>query len=270
MSSKRSIDDDLRVAHMLADAARSITRPYFRASFLEALSKKDHEFDPVTQADKDAEYVMREILALERPDDAILGEEYGLSDGTSGYTWVIDPIDGTRAFLCGSPTWGVLIALNYHKKPFLGILEQPFTQERFIGVGGQNAEWTRTTFRGDVQRHPLKTRQCHSLDNAILMTTFPEIGTLEEKKAFDAVRDSVKLTRYGLDCYAYGLLAMGQIDLVIEAGLQPYDIQALIPIIETAGGLVTNWQGGSCYDGGQVLAAGNSEIHKMVIDLLNR
>lgn len=264
----RSQADDLRVAHMLADAARSITRPYFRGSFLEAHSKSSVEYDPVTQADREAECVMREILALERPDDSILGEEFGMTEGTSGYTWVIDPIDGTRAFICGSPTWGVLVALNLGEKPHLGIFEQPFTQERFVGVAGEEAIWTRTTLRGDVRTQPLQTRACDGLENAILMTTFPEIGAEAERRAFERVRDVVKLTRYGLDCYAYGLLAMGQINLVIEAGLKPYDIQALIPIIETAGGIVTNWQGGPCHEGGQILAAGDAVTHQMAMALL--
>jgi len=264
----RDVADDLRVAHILADAARSVTRPYFRSAVLGTSNKSTSGFDPVTQADKDAEYVMREILALERPDDAILGEEQGHTPGDSGYTWVIDPIDGTRAFLCGSPTWGVLVALNAGAKPYLGLFEQPFTQERFIGIAGQDTVWTQTSLRGDVQKKVMQTRDCKAIKDAVLLTTFPEIGTPQEAKAFHCVRDQVKITRYGLDCYAYGLLAMGQVDLVIEAGLQPYDIQALIPIIEAAGGLVTNWQGGDCHDGGQVLAAGNADLHAQAMTLL--
>lgn len=270
----RDTEDDLRVAHQLADIARSVILPYFRTSSLQTNNKflNNADFDPVTQADKQAEQAMRRALATQRPDDAIFGEEYGHTFGTSGYTWVLDPIDGTRAFICGSPTWGVLIALNAGGKPYLGILDQPFSGERFTGLT-QTSDASQPCFsqwsRGETPEHNLRVRtSCETLSDAVLMTTFPEIGTSQEAAAFNKIRDQVKLTRYGLDCYAYGLLAMGHIDLVIEAGLNAYDIQALVPVVEGAGGIITNWQGGSCYNGGQVIAAGSKKLYTQALDML--
>ena len=249
-------------AHAAADAARAAILPFFRGQDL-GLTSKRSDFDPVTHADRAAERAMRETIAATRPQDAILGEEYGKTDGTSGLTWVLDPIDGTRAFICGTATWGVLISLNDANGPIFGIIDQPYTGERFVGGLGdaQLVRFEETT--------PLAVRPCSDLSNATLLTTFPEIGTNAERKAFEHVRNKVKLTRYGLDCYAYALLALGQIDLVIEAGLQSYDIAAPIAVIEAAGGFVTNWQGDPVHDGGQVVAAGDKAMHAAAMALLN-
>jgi histidinol phosphatase-like enzyme (inositol monophosphatase family) len=253
-----------RVAHRLADLARPITLAPFRSGALDISNKDEAGFDPVTQADRAAETAMRAALAELRPRDGILGEEFGAKTGTSGLTWVLDPIDGTRAYLSGTPTWGVLIALSDASGPRLGIIDQPFTAERFAGGFG------RATLTGPHGDAALSTRATASLSEAILFTTFPEVGTPAERAGFDAVARSVRLTRYGMDCYAYGLLAAGQIDLVIEAGLQAYDIAAPIAVIEAAGGLVSNWQGGAAAGGGRVLAAANPQVHAAALDLLRQ
>jgi len=254
----------IATAHALADAARVETLRYFRDGDLGISNKAEAGFDPVTQGDHAAEEAIRAILAERRPDDGILGEEQGLTEGTSGLTWVVDPIDGTRAFLSGTPTWGVLVALSDASGPRLGIIDQPYIGERFIGGLGE------ARLDGPHGSRPLKTRATATLDEAILFTTFPEVGTQEEGRAFHELAAQVRLTRYGMDCYAYALLALGQIDLVVEAGLHPYDIHAPIAVIEAAGGIVTDWQGGSAADGGRVLAAANAEIHAAALEILSR
>ncbi len=252
-----------QTAAEMAEAARAAILPHFRAEGLGADNKLSEGFDPVTVADRAAEQAMRAVLAARRPMDAILGEEYGHESGESGLTWVLDPIDGTRGFLSGTPTWGVLIALSDASGPVLGVIDQPYTSERFEGGLGR-AVWS-----GPLGARPLASRPARPLSEAILFTTFPEVGTEAEAAAFRRVSAQARLTRYGMDCYAYALLAAGQIDLVIEAGLQAYDVQAPIAVIEAAGGLVTDWQGGKAHEGGQVLAAANAEIHAAALALLN-
>ena len=251
-----------RCAHELADAARAAILPHFRSAALDTENKASAGFDPVTVADRAAERAMRDVLVRLRPDDAILGEEYGAQAGSSGLTWVLDPIDGTRAFMSGTPTWGVLIAVVTDAGPVYGLIDQPYMGERFEGGFGV----AQLTAPRGVS--PLSTRPVGGLDQAIVFSTFPEIGTANERAAFERVSTAARLTRYGMDCYAYGLLALGQIDLVIEAGLQSYDICAPIAVIEAAGGTVTNWQGGPAHDGGQVLAAANPAIHAEALALL--
>lgn len=250
-------------AHALADAARAATLRYFRAPGLAADNKLAGGYDPVTAADRDAEAAMRAQLAERRPDDAILGEEYGAQPGTSGLTWVLDPVDGTRAFVSGTPTWGVLIAVGDDSGPRLGVIDQPFIGERFIGGFG-TAEVV-----GPLGRHALATRPPRPLEDAILFTTFPEVGSEAERAAFHTLAPRTKLTRYGLDCYAYALVAAGQIDLVVEAGLAPYDIQGPIAVIEAAGGIATDWRGRPAHNGGRVVAAANAEIHAAALDILS-
>ncbi len=254
---------DMQVAHQLADAAGKVILPYFRSQDLGAENKLSEGFDPVTVADRAAEDAMRALLAELRPEDAILGEEFPPQPGTSGRTWVLDPIDGTRGFISGTPTWGVLIALSEADGPILGVIDQPYIGERFSG-DAERAEMT-----GPLGPQQLKTRVGRGLEEAILFTTFPEVGTPEEGAAFGRVAEEVKLTRYGMDCYAYALLAAGQIDLVIEAGLNAYDIQAPIAVIEAAGGLVTDWQGGPVHEGGRALAAATPELHAAALQRLN-
>lgn len=252
------------VAEEMAEAARAVTLRYFRSEALAVDNKEAAGFDPVTIADREAEQAMRAVLAKHRPDDAIFGEEFGKSAGTSGLTWVLDPIDGTRAFISGAPSWGVLIGLDAGQGPVLGMVDQPYIGERFFGGFGK-ADWTR-----DGAQRAISVRACDGLDNAIIMTTFPEVGTPEEGAAFAAVSAKCKLTRFSLDCYAYALLAMGQIDLVIEAQLNAYDVQGPIGVVEGAGGIVTDWQGNPAHNGGQIIAAGDARVHAAALEILNK
>ena len=254
--------DLIRVAHLIADAARPETLHLFRSPGLVADDKGRGHFDPVTAADRAAEAAMRAVIARERPDDGILGEEMGIRAGTSGLTWVLDPIDGTRGYLCGTPTWGVLVSVADATGPLFGLIDQPFIGERFIGGFGLSE------VRGPHGTHPLATRPSRSLGSAIMLTTFPEVGTKVEGRAFRAVADRMQLTRYGMDCYGYALLAAGQVDLVIEAGLKPYDVHAPICVIQAAGGIVSNWQGGAAHHGGRIIAAANRDIHAVALQIL--
>ncbi|MEM7732044.1 MAG: histidinol-phosphatase [Pseudomonadota bacterium] len=257
-------DGIAETAHALADAARRAILPYFRAEGLSAESKDVQKFDPVTEADRAAERAMRAILRDQRPADGILGEEYGLTETESGLTWVLDPIDGTRGFMSGTPTWGVLIAVSNDSGPIYGLIDQPYTAERFEGGLG------RCGMTGPLGACELKVRGDRALEDAILFTTFPEVGSPQEGAAFQAVSEQVRLTRYGMDCYAYALLAAGQVDLVIEAGLQAYDVQAPIAVIEAAGGIVTDWRGGPAHEGGQILAAAGQRQHAAALEILSR
>ena len=257
-------DDIVETAHALADVAREATLAHFRRSGLSADNKLGAGFDPVTEADRACERAMRALLARRRPRDGILGEEYGTRKGESGLTWALDPIDGTRAFLSGAPTWGVLIAVADASGPIYGLIDQPYIGERFEGGLG------RARMQGPRGAAALATRPGRPLGEAILFTTFPEVGTATERAAFEAVAGAVRLTRYGLDCYAYALLACGQIDLVIEAGLNPYDIQAPIAVIEAAGGIVTDWRGGPAHGGGRAVAAAGRAQHRAALDILSR
>ncbi|WP_417269990.1 histidinol-phosphatase [Celeribacter sp.] len=256
------IAEVIETAQAAADAAREVTLRYFRGSELGTSSKRA-DFDPVTIADREAERVMREIITARRPDDAILGEEHGATDGTSGLTWVLDPIDGTRGFISGTPTWGVLIALRDETSALYGIVDQPYIGERFAGGFGT------ATLTGPQGVCDLGTKTNTDLGEALIFSTFPEVGTKADAKAFQALATQCKLTRYGMDCYAYALLAAGQIDLVVEAGLQSYDILGPLAVIEAAGGIVTDWQGGSAMDGGRVIAAANAEIHAKALEILS-
>lgn len=258
-----AVFSDIQVAHKMADAARAVILPHFRSRGLGAENKLAEGFDPVTIADRAAEEAMRAVLAELRPEDGILGEEFPPVQSQSGRTWVLDPIDGTRGFISGTPTWGVLIALSEGEGPILGVIDQPYIGERFSG-SKDIAEVT-----GPHGTQSLGSRETKDLAEAVLFTTFPEVGTAEEGAAFRRVADEVKLTRYGMDCYAYALLAAGQVDLVIEAGLNAYDIQAPIAVIEAAGGVVTDWQGGPAHEGGRALAAATPELHAAALALLN-
>lgn len=255
-------EDVMSTAAAMADAARAATLLHFRSPALSAENKETLRFDPVTVADRLSEDRMLEVLAARRPQDAVRGEERGAKPGTSGLTWHLDPIDGTRAYLCGAPTWGVLIAVADETGPIYGIIDQPFIGERFEGGLG------RAGVTGPMGRRALACRAARSLDQAILLSTFPEVGTEAEGAAFRRVAAKVRLTRYGMDCYGYALLAAGQVDLVIEAGLQSYDVMAPIAVIEAAGGMVTDWQGRPAHEGGQVIAAANPQVHAAALALL--
>lgn len=250
------------VANELADAARGAILPHFRAADLSTDNKLAGGYDPVTIADRAAEEAMRAVLARRRPNDAIVGEEFGNTSGTSGLIWVLDPIDGTRGFVGGTPTWGVLIAVGPESGPVLGIIDQPYIGERFTGAAGV------AHLRGPHGDGPIRTRSTRNLSDAVLFTTYPEVGTTQDRVGFEAVAQHVKLVRYGMDCYAYALVAAGQIDLVIEAGLNSYDIQAPIAVIEAAGGIVTDWSGAPVHQGGRALAAANTDIHAAALKIL--
>ncbi|RWR28524.1 inositol monophosphatase family protein [Sinirhodobacter populi] len=259
----------IALAQELADTARVETLRHFRtAGGPETSNKLAGGFDPVTVADRGAEKAMRDLLAQRRPQDGIFGEEYGVKRGESGLTWVLDPIDGTRGYMSGTPTWGVLISLSEELadgpgRPLMGLVDQPYVGERFLGGFG------RSELSGPRGVMPLRTRPARPLSEAVLFSTFPEVGTSEEGAAFARLSKQVRLTRYGMDCYAYALIAAGQIDLVVEAGLHPYDVGGPIAVIEAAGGIVTDWTGGPAWRGGRVLAAANREIHAEAMRVLN-
>ncbi len=253
----------ISAAHAAADASRAVTMAHFRTSGLQTANKDAAGFDPVTIADREAEATIRRVLDELRPQDGVQGEEFSEQPGSSGLTWVLDPIDGTRGFISGTPTWGTLIALRDRSGPIFGLIDQPFTNERFVGGLGA-AELVQ-----GGGRRPLRTGGGRHLGSSILFSTFPEIGTPTEQAAFQALSAKVRLTRYGMDCYAYALLALGMVDLVVEAGLHAYDIQAPIAVIQAAGGVVTNWAGDPAHDGGRVVAAANRRLHEQALELLS-
>ncbi|MEO1293750.1 MAG: histidinol-phosphatase [Pseudomonadota bacterium] len=256
----------LAVAHQLADAAATETLSRFRDASLSVDDKSTGGgFDPVTEADCAAETAMRRILAELRPQDGILGEEYTHKESESGILWVLDPIDGTRAYMAGIPLWGTLIAISDAEGPIFGIIAHPFTGERYVGSG----DFAELQHTGQAPRR-IRTRPCKRLADATLLSTFPEVGTAAERAAFAHLSAECRLTRYGTDCYGYALLASGQVDLVVEAGLQPYDVQAPQAVIEAAGGVFTTWDGGSASEGGRILAAGDPVIHRLAMDALNQ
>ena len=259
-----TVDADLiAFANRLADTAGKVIRPLFRQRIDVAHKQGRHDFDPVTEADKGAERAIRELLAGERPDDGVLGEEYGERKGTSGYRWVLDPVDGTRAFITGRHEWGSLIALEYDDKPILGILDQPVLGERFVGVNGA----AHLIQAGKASA--LQVRACDSLSKAVLCATDPgAYFSREQLSAFSRVERVVKMTRYGGDCYLFAALALGFVDMVIEAGFNAWDIAALIPLVEGAGGIITSWDGGSAGDGKTILASGDRRIHAEAMKLL--
>ncbi len=249
------------------DAAARETLPRFRADTT-IDNKLTHGFDPVTEADRSAEAAIRMIIGNRFPHHDILGEEHGQTQNGSAFQWIIDPIDGTRAFISGIPVWGTLIGLYHNGKPVAGVLDQPFTRERFLAMPGKDGPASWLHHDGSSPRR-LKTRDTVELAAAMLMTTSPHLLQNPADQAYERLEGAVKLFRYGCDCYAYALLAAGQIDLVVESGLNAYDIAALIPIVEGAGGTVTNWSGGDASQGGQVLAAANSTIHQAAMEILS-
>lgn len=253
-------------ADKLADSTRAAILPYFRAP--NAIDNKGAGalFDPVTEADRASETAMRALIEREFPDHGILGEEFGEKRSKSGYAWVLDPIDGTRAFIAGLPLWGVLIALTYGGKPVVGVMDQPYLDERYRGWVPLNSSGADVTVRGVTR--PLKTRACASLSDAILSSTDASLFNGPEADAFGRARARAKLTRYGYDCYAYAMVAAGHIDCVIESGLKSFDIAALIPIITGAGGGVCAWDGGDASLGGRVLAYGDVRVRDQALGLL--
>ena len=258
------VDDKLiAFANRLADASGAVIRPYFRQR-IEVVHKPGRApFDPVTEADKGGERAIRAIITRERPEDGILGEEYGETPGKNAYRWVLDPVDGTRAFITGRHEWGSLIALEENEVPVLGILDQPVLGERFIAVHGRSV-----LVEGD-KRTPLKVRECESLKSAILCATDPsQYFSAEQQAAFARVKEQARMTRYAGDCYLFAALALGFIDIIIEANFNRWDVAALIPLIEGAGGIMTSWDGSHCRDGKTILACGDKRVHEEAIKLL--
>src|SRR5437867_4509235 len=247
----------------LAAKSGEVILPFFRTSLsIDNKSTAGH-FDPVTAADRAAEAAMRVLIRRTFPTHGIVGEEYGSEREDAEYVWVLDPIDGTKSFICGMPAWGTLIALTRFGKPVFGMMHQPFLRESFTGDGEA------ARYRGPGGDRELAVRACAALEDAVLFTTSPLLMSEEDRGAFDRVEQRVRLSRYGGDCYAYCMLAAGHIDLVIETELKPHDVIPLVPIIAGAGGVLTTWDGGSALSGGRIIAAGDRAVHAAALEMLN-
>ena len=256
-AAKRARDDAFAdFALRAAVAAGDAILPHFRAPIDVEDKGGARGYDPVTEADRAAEAVIRAAIASRYPEHGIEGEEHGRLPGRLPFTWVIDPIDGTRSFILGHLHWATLIALNDGERPIIGVTHQPFVGESFIAVNG------RSTWQRGEERRALRTRRCARIEDAVVATTDPRhFKAGRQMRAFTAATGGARLVRYGGDCYCYTQLAMGLIDIVIETGLHAYDIQALIPLIENAGGAISKWEGGRCDAGGDVLACGDPALH---------
>jgi myo-inositol-1(or 4)-monophosphatase len=252
----------LLFAHALADASRAATLPHFRRRIEVTNKAALGRFDPVTEADRGAEAVMRQRITARFPDHGIAGEEFPDRMANGPFNWILDPVDGTRGFICGLPLWGTLIGLSHDGAPLLGMMDQPYTGERFWGVPGD------ARFRRAGAEETLRVRRCAALADAVLACTTPEMFTAEEFARFDALASATRMVRFGGDCYLYCMLAMGFIDIVAEAGLKPFDIAPLMPIVAAAGGVVTTWDGGDPRQGGRILASGDPAVHEAALKLL--
>ena len=247
----------------LAQVSGEVILPFFRSAIGAEDKSSGVAFDPVTEADRGAEAAMRRLIGQTFPAHGVIGEEYGQDRPDAEYVWVLDPIDGTKSFISGLPTWGTLIGLMHHGRPVYGMMAQPFTRERFYGDRRRARLRTLAVTRGDAPPQewtirPLRTRACASVNQATLVTTSPLlIRDDSDREAYYRVERQARLTRYGGDCYAYCALAAGFVDLVIDTDLKPHDIVALTPIIEGAGGVVTTWDGEDAAKGGRVVAAGD-------------
>ena len=263
MLDEQELNDMLDFARATIEAAGDIALKYFRVPVAVEDKAGTSRFDPVTRADREVEAFIRERINSTYPGHTIIGEEAGISLGTSGIKWLIDPIDGTRAYISGVPMWGILLGLMEGAECRLGLMHQPFLQETFSGsINGAFIHRGGTTQR-------MAARATGELADAILYCTHPDVFPAEEDFVkFKLIADQCRLMRYGGDCYSYCLLAQGCIDLVIEADLKPYDIVPLIPIIEAGGGVVTDWRGKPAVNGGHVVAAANSVLHEKVLRLL--
>lgn len=251
--------DLVALAHRLADAARPIAARYFRTG-VTVDDKSD--LSPVTVADREAEAAMRELLDHHVPDHGVFGEEHGAVRTDAEYVWVLDPIDGTKAFITGLPLFGTLIGLFHKGKPVLGIIDQPILRERWLGVDGE---------RSSLNGKPISVRACAGIASAYMYSTAPAMFAGSYARPHQALTEKVKLFRWGGDCYAYGLLASGHVDLVVEADLKLYDYAALIPVITGAGGTITDWKGKALdmQSDGAVVAAGDRTVHRAALDILS-
>ena len=240
------------------------TLKWFRQSVAVENKAENDEFDPVTAADRSCERTIRERIESQYPDHEIRGEEFA-DTGTNEWTWLIDPIDGTRAFISGFTHWGVLLGLLRNSAPYLGVMVQPFLDEVFVGDGSV------ATYIRNGDEMSMKTRTLETLADATLATTDPKLfESQSDKKVLEKLEANVRLTRYGNDCYQYAMVALGQIDLVVENCLKPWDILPLVPIVTGAGGIVSNWEGSDDLSSGKVIAASNSEIHAQAVACIGR
>jgi myo-inositol-1(or 4)-monophosphatase len=246
----------------LATASGETILPFFRTSLGIDNKSTSHDFDPVTEADRAAEAVMRRLIKGNFPQHGIVGEEFGNEREDAEYVWVLDPIDGTKSFIAGFPIWGTLIGLLHRGTPVFGMMHQPYIGERFSGDSGS------ARYQGPSGERKLTVRRCASLKEATSFTTSPRLMNSADRAAFNRVEAEVRLTRYGGDCYSYCMLAAGHLDLVVETELKPYDIAALIPIITGAGGVVTTWEGKPAQNGGRIIAAGDPRVHEAAMKLL--
>lgn len=253
------VQEYLELALRLAGLAGAAILPHFRRALAVDNKRTDAFFDPVTIADRAAEEAMRAELRRVCPSHGIYGEEQGKTQGEAALTWVIDPIDGTRSFILGQLHWGTLIALNDGRRPLLGIMHQPYVGETFVGTPGA-VYWKR-----DGVEHAMRARACPRLEDAAVSSTWLAPA---DRPAFEEIAARAKLVRQGGDCYNYCLLAAGLIDVVIESDLFAYDIQAVAPMIETAGGILTNWSGESAYEGGRIVACGDPRLHEQILKSL--
>ncbi len=247
----------------LASASGETILPFFRTSLSIENKNAGRDLDPVTEADRAAEAVMRRLIKANFPQHGIVGEEFGDERADAEYVWVLDPIDGTKSFISGLPIWGTLIALMRHGVPAFGMMHQPYIGERFSGDGGA------ATYDGPSGKRKLSVRRCASLAEATLYTTSPRLMNESDGAAFSRVENAARLSRYGGDCYSYCMLSAGHLDLVIETELKTYDIAALVPIITGAGGIVTTWDGKPAQHGGRIVAAGDPRVHEAALKLLN-
>lgn len=257
------MDDMKAFLRELAAAAAAQTLPRFRQAS-SITNKLAGGFDPVTEADREAERAIRSLIGARFPHHGVVGEEFGVTNPDSEEIWVIDPIDGTRAFISGLPLWGTLVGLTVEGKAVAGMMSQPFTGETFL------ADADGATYDGPGGPLRLRTRATTRLADATLCTTTPALFSGDKRVAYDRLESMVRLARYGTDCYAYCMLAAGHVDLVVEIGLQPYDIVALVPIIEQAGGVVTGADGGPAERGGEIVAAASPELHAAALEALAR
>ena len=256
-----AIDFSAFVDELAAVSGETIL-PFFRTALTIENKGAAGTFDPVTAADHAAETAMRSLVRRTFPHHGIVGEEFGEEAADAEYVWVLDPIDGTKSFISGMPAWGTLIALTRFGEPVFGLMNQPFIGERFSGDGGA------ARYRGPAGERDLRVRPCASLAEAVLFTTSPRLMKAADRRAFAAVEEAVRLSRYGGDCYAYCMLAAGHVDLVIETELKAYDVLALIPIIAGAGGIITTWENGSPAAGGRIIAAGDKRVHAEALSVL--
>ena len=247
----------------LATVSGETILPFFRTA-LSVTDKGGGQFDPVTAADQAAESAMRTLIRRSFPAHGIVGEEYGPDRADSEYVWVLDPIDGTKSFIAGMPAWGTLIALTRFGEPVFGMMSQPFIGERFSGDG------MAAHYKGPAGDRDLRVRACATLAEAVMFTTSPLLMNDADRAAFRKVEQAVRLSRYGGDCYAYGMVAAGHVDLVIETELKAFDIIPLVPIITGAGGVVTSWDNGPPVRGGRIVAAGDKRVHAAALELLNK